>query len=98
VLTGASGQVAIEVPWDRDGSFEPQIVKKWQRRLTGAGEMVLSLYAKGLTAGEISAHFAEIYGALVSKETISRITDKVLEEMQGWQGRPLDAGLRSGIR
>jgi putative transposase len=72
-------------------SFEPQIVRKRQRRLSGVDEMVLSLYAKGLTTGEISAHFAEIYGASVSKETISRITDKVLEEMQAWQARPLDA-------
>jgi len=91
VLTDASGQVGIEVPRDRDGTFEPQIVRKRQRRLTGVDEMVLSLYAKGLTTGEISAHFAEIYGAQVSKETISRITDKVLEEMQSWQARPLDA-------
>ena len=78
-------------PRDRDGSFEPQIVKKRQRRLTGVDEIVLSLYAKGLTTGEISAHFAEIYGASVSKETISRITGKVLEEMTAWQARPLDA-------
>ena len=90
VLTEASGQVGIEVPRDRDGTFEPQIVKKRQRRLTGVDEIVLSLYAKGLTTGEISAHFAEIYGASVSKETISRITDKVIEEMQAWQARPLD--------
>lgn len=81
VLTEATGQVEIEVPRDRDGTFEPQIVKKRQRRLTGVDEIVLSLYAKGLTTGEISAHFAEIYGASVSKETISRITDKVMEEM-----------------
>jgi transposase-like protein len=90
VLTEASGQVPIEVPRDRDGSFEPQIVRKRQRRLAGVDEMVLSLYAKGLTTGEISAHFAEIYGASVSKETISRITDKVLEEMASWCARPLD--------
>jgi putative transposase len=90
VLTEATGQVGIDVPRDRDGSFEPQIVKKRQRRLTGVDEMVLSLYAKGLTTGEISAHFAEIYGASVSKETISRITDKVIEEMTDWCGRPLD--------
>jgi putative transposase len=90
VLTEATGQVGIEVPRDRDGSFEPQIVRKRQRRLSGVDEMVLSLYAKGLTTGEISAHFAEIYGASVSKETISRITDKVIEEMQAWQQRPLD--------
>lgn len=63
---------------------------KRQRRLGGVDEMVLSLYAKGLTTGEISAHLAEIYGAEVSKETISRITDKVLEEMTTWQNRPLD--------
>ena len=90
VLTESTGQVGIEVPRDRAGTFEPQIVKKRQRRLTGVDEMVLSLYAKGLTTGEISAHFAEIYGASVSKETISRITDKVLEEMAAWQARPLD--------
>jgi transposase-like protein len=82
--------VGIEVPRDRDSTFEPQIVKKRQRRLSGVDEMVLSLYAKGLTTGEISAHFAEIYGAPVSKDTISRITDKVIEEMQSWQARPLD--------
>src|SRR5580700_5253677 len=90
VLTESTGQVQIEVPRDRAGSFEPQIVRKRQRRLTGVDEIVLSLYAKGLTTGEISAHFAEIYGASVSKETISRITDKVIEEMQAWQQRPLD--------
>jgi putative transposase len=61
-----------------------------QRRLEGVDQIVLSLYAKGLTTGEISAHFAEIYGASVSKETISRITDRVLEEMNDWAVRPLD--------
>jgi len=91
VLTESTGQVGIDVPRDRDGSFEPQIVRKRQRRLSGVDEIVLSLYAKGLTTGEISAHFAEIYGASVSKETISRITGKVIEEMQSWQARPLDA-------
>ena len=90
VLTEATGQVTIEVPRDRDGSFEPQIVKKRQRRLNGVDEIVLSLYANGLTTGEISAHFAQIYGASVSKETISRITDKVIEEMNEWSARPLD--------
>jgi transposase-like protein len=90
VLTQSTGEVGIEVPRDRAGTFEPQIVKKRQRRLAGVDEIVLSLYAKGLTTGEISAHFAEIYGVSVSKETISRITDKVIEEMQAWQARPLD--------
>ncbi|WP_435055789.1 IS256 family transposase [Micromonospora aurantiaca (nom. illeg.)] len=90
VLTDASGLVQIDVPRDRAGTFEPQIVRKRQRRLSGVDEVVLSLYAKGLTTGEISAHFAEIYGASVSKETISRITDKVIEEMTDWSHRPLD--------
>ncbi|SRR6266568_4080764 len=91
VLTESSGEVGIVVPRERSGTFEPQIVRKRQRRLTGVDQIVLSLYAKGLTTGEISAHFAEIYGASVSKETISRITDKVIEEMTEWCNRPLDA-------
>src|SRR5215470_7963059 len=90
VLTESSGEVQIEVPRDRAGTFEPQIVRKRQRRLTGVDQIVLSLYARGLTTGEISAHFAEIYGASVSRETVSRITGKVLEEMNDWQNRPLD--------
>ena len=90
VLTEAAGHVTIDSPRDRDGTFTPQIVKKRQRRLTGVDEMVLSLYAKGLTTGEIAAHFDEIYGARVSKETVSRITDKVIEEMTEWVNWPLE--------
>jgi transposase-like protein len=84
------GPVTIEVPRDRDGSFEPVIVGKRQRRLNGIDQIVLSLTARGLTTGEICAHFAEVYGARVSKDTISRITDKVIEEMAEWRNRPLD--------
>ncbi|SEE72395.1 Transposase (or an inactivated derivative) [Streptomyces sp. 2231.1] len=84
------GPVQMEVPRDREGGFEPQIVKKRQRRLTGVDEMVLSLSAKGLTHGEISSHLAEVYGAEVSKQTISTITDAVMEGMAEWQARPLD--------
>ena len=90
VISDAVGEVTIDVPRDREGTFEPQIVKKRQRRLGDVDEIVLSLYAKGLTTGEISAHFADIYGASVSKETISRITDTVIAEMQDWAARPLD--------
>jgi putative transposase len=90
VISANSGAVEIDVPRDRAGTFEPQIVKKRQRRLGEVDEIVLSLYAKGLTTGEISAHFAEIYGASVSKETVSRITDRVIDEMQAWASRPLD--------
>jgi transposase-like protein len=76
---------------DRDATSEPLIARKRQRRLTGVDQMVLALYGKGLTTGEISAHFAEIYDASVFTETISRITDKVIEEMGDRQNRPLDA-------
>ena len=85
------GPVEITVPRDREGSFEPQIVKKRQRRLTGVEDMVISLSAKGLTTGEITAHLAEVYGADVSRQTISTITDKVIDGMSEWQSRPLDA-------
>lgn len=84
VLTDV-GPVEVKVPRDTAGSFEPQIVKKRQRRLTGVDEMVLSLSAKDLTHGEISAHLAE-----VSKQTISTITDKVMDGMAEWQNRSLD--------
>src|SRR3954449_5697386 len=94
VLT-AVGPVQIEVPRDRDGTFEPVIVRKRQRppgerRLDGIDQIVLSLTARGLTTGEISAHFAEVYGASVGKDTISRITDQIVAEMSEWQARPLD--------
>jgi putative transposase len=89
VLTDAAGEVMIEVPRDRAGTFDPIIVKKRQRRLTDVDAVAISLFAKGLTTGEISAHFAEVYGAGISKDTVSRITDKVLEEMATWSSRPL---------
>ena len=89
VLTDV-GPVEIEVPRDREGSFDPQIVKKRQRRLVGVDELVISLAAKGLTTGEISAHLADVYGAQVSKDTVSRITEAVVEELVAWQSRPLD--------
>lgn len=84
------GPVEIDVPRDRDGSFEPKTVRKRQRRLHGVDAMVISLTAKGLTTGEVQAHLAEVYGTDVSRETISKITDAVLEEMSDWLNRPLD--------
>jgi putative transposase len=85
-----AGPVEISVPRDRESSFEPKIVAKRQRRLTGAGDLVISLSAKGLTHGEICAHLAEVYGAEVSKQTITAITGPVMEGMAEWQSRPLD--------
>jgi len=89
VLTEA-GPVQVEVPRDRDASFTPKIVAKRQRRLGGVDDLVISLVAKGLTTGEVQAHLAEIYGAEVSRDTISTITDRVLEGLAEWQSRPLD--------
>jgi transposase-like protein len=85
------GPIELEVPRDRAGTFEPVIVPKRRRRLNGVDALVCSLSAKGLTHGEICAHLREIYGAEISKESISRITDRVLEGMSEWQNRPLDA-------
>ena len=84
------GPVSIEVPRDRDGSFEPKIVGKRQRRLSGLDELVISLSAKGLTTEEVAAHLSDVYGAQVWKQTISTITDRVLEGLGEWQARPLE--------
>jgi len=89
-LLTAAGPVDITVPRDRDSSFEPKIVAKRQRRLTGVEDLVISLSAKGLTHGEIAAHLAEVYGAEVPEQTITAITDRVMEGMTEWQSRPLD--------
>jgi hypothetical protein len=86
------GPVDIAVPRDRDGSFAPTIVPKRSRRLGGVEDLVISLSAKGLTHGEICAHLAEVYGAEVSKDRITAITDRVMDGLNEWQSRPLDAG------
>ena len=81
----------IEVPREPEGTFTPAIVPKRERRLSGVDEIVFSLTPEGLTTGEIAAHFADVYGASVSKDTVCRITDKVSAEMGEWASRPLDA-------
>jgi transposase-like protein len=83
------GPVPLEVPRDREGSFE-LLVKKRQRRLRGVDDMVISLTAKGLITGEVSAHLAEVYGANVSRETVSKLTDRIVEEMADWLNRLLE--------
>ena len=85
------GEVDLRVPRDRAGTFEPVTVPKHQRRLEGLSGNVISLYAKGLTTGEIQAHLVEIYDTEVSRETISKITDEIVADMTAWQNRPLDA-------
>lgn len=84
------GEVTIDVPRDRLGTFEPQIVAKHQRRLAGFDEAVISLYAKGMTTGDIVAHLEEVYDTEISRDLVSRVTDQVLVDMREWQARPLD--------
>jgi transposase-like protein len=86
-----SGPVEIQVPRDREGSFEPQLVKKHQRRLEGFDEKAIALYARGMTTGDIQQHLRELYGTEVSPELISRATEGVLEEFRAWQTRPLES-------
>jgi putative transposase len=89
-LTGDFGEVEIEVPRDREGDFEPQIVGKHQRRFTGFDDKILSMYARGMSTREIQGHLQEIYGAEVSPTLISEVTDAVIDELQLWQSRPLE--------
>ncbi|WP_420431788.1 IS256 family transposase [Candidatus Poriferisocius sp.] len=90
-VTTEIGEIDLRVPRDRAGTFEPVTVPKHRRRLDGLSGNVISLYAKGLTTGEIQAHLAEIYDTSVSRETISKITDEIVSDMAVWQNRPLDA-------
>jgi len=90
-VTTSSGPVRIAVPRDRNGEFEPKIVPKRTRRLGQVDDMILSLYARGMTTRDITAHLAEVYGAEVSPALVSRVTDVVAEEITAWQTRPLEA-------
>jgi len=85
------GDVTVEVPRDRNGTFEPKLVKKHQRSFKGFDDKILSMYARGMSVRDIQAHLAEIYGTEVSPDLISRVTDAVIDEVQAWQARPLDA-------
>ena len=89
-LKGEFGELPIEVPRDRHGTFEPQLIPKHQTRWAGFDEKILSLYARGMTVREIQAHLEEMYGTEVSPSLISSITDAVTEEVKAWQSRPLD--------
>src|SRR5438105_3827544 len=89
-LATEHGPVPIDTPRDRDGSFEPKIVRKRQRRFEGFDEKILALYSRGLSTRDIEAHLAEIYGVQVGRDLISRVTDAVMEDVREWQQRPLD--------
>jgi putative transposase len=89
-LVTEHGEVAIDAPRDRDGSFEPQIVRKRQRRFQGFDEKILALYSRGLSTRDIQAHLRDIYGVNVSPELISNVTDAVMDDARAWQARPLE--------
>src|SRR3954453_16947306 len=84
------GPVPSDTPRERDGSFEPQIVRKRQRRFEGFDEKILALYSRGLSTRDIEAHLEEIYGVEVGRDLISRVTDAVMEDVRAWQQRPLE--------
>jgi len=90
-LKGDFGELPIEIPRDRQGSFEPQLIPKHQTRWSGFDDKILSLYARGMTVREIQQHLEEMYGTEISPTLISSVTDAVVEEVKAWQGRPLDA-------
>src|SRR6266704_3541735 len=81
------GPVPVELPRDREGSFEPQLVPKHQRRFAGFDDKIVSMYARGMSTREISKHLEEIYGVEVGRDTISRVTDAVLDDVKEWQSR-----------
>jgi putative transposase len=84
------GRVGIDAPRDRDGSFEPKIVRKRQRRFEGFDDKILALYSRGLSTRDIEAHLREIYGVSVGRDLISRVTDAVMDDARAWQQRPLE--------
>jgi len=90
-LKGEFGELPIEIPRDREGSFEPQLISKHQTRWTGFDDKIISLYSRGMTLREIQSHLIEMYGAEVSPTLISSVTDAVMEDVKQWQSRPLDA-------
>lgn len=88
-MTTDGGRIEIEVPRDRAGSFDPQLIAKYQRRFPGFDDKIMSMYARGMSTREITGHLRDLYGIEASPDLISTITDAVLEEVAAWQQRPL---------
>jgi transposase-like protein len=89
-VLGESGAVRLEIPRDRDGTFDPQLVRKGQRRIDGMDQKILSMYARGMTVREIQGHLKELYATDISADLISSVTDAVIDEIRDWQNRPLE--------
>jgi transposase-like protein len=90
-VKGESGAFEIDVPRDREGSFEPQLIAKGQTRIDGLDEKIIAMYARGMSVRDIRSHLEELYGIAVSPDLISRVTDAVLDEVKEWRSRALDA-------
>src|SRR5436305_123232 len=89
-LKGDFGEIDLDTPRDRNGTFEPKIVAKYQTRFTGFDDKILSMYARGMTTREIQAHLQEIYGVEVSPTLVSNVTEAVQDEVRAWQNRPIE--------
>jgi putative transposase len=90
VLTN-TGRLALDIPRDRQGTFDPQLIAKYQRRFPGFDDKIVSMYARGMSTREIQGHIRELYGLDISPDLVSAVTDAVLEEVAVWQNRPLEA-------
>ncbi|EHI02778.1 transposase, Mutator family protein [Vibrio cholerae HC-61A1] len=90
-LRSVHGEIELDIPRDRNGSFEPKLIKKGEKQLNGFDDRIISLYARGMTTRDIQAHFEESYGVEVSPTFISQVTNEVMDEVKQWQQRPLDA-------
>jgi putative transposase len=89
-VLGESGAVRLEIPRDRDGTFDPKLIRKHQRRIDGMDQKILSMYARGMTVREIQGHLKELYATDISPDLISSVTDEVIAEVRDWQSRPLE--------
>jgi putative transposase len=96
VLT-EDGPMELSIPRDRHGRFDPALIRKYQRRFPGFDQKIIALYARGMSTRDIQAHVAELYGLDISPDLVSAVTDCVIEEVQAWQGRPLDPHLCGGV-
>mgnify|MGYP000344849457 CR=1 FL=1 len=94
MVKGEDGAFEIEVPRDREGSFEPRLIAKGQTRIDGLDDKIIAMYARGMSVRDIRGHLEELYGLEVSPDLISRVTDAVLEEVKEWRSRALDAVYR----
>jgi putative transposase len=88
-ILSSHGEIQLAIPRDRDGEFEPELIKKYQRDITSIEDRIISMYARGMTVRDIQSHLEDIYGATISPQTISNMTDRILPKLEEWRNRPL---------